>query len=69
MLYTAHILIVASCFEMASNDFWLCLEEGLANYSPAYGVKLVSPSVRNVFHISRGLYKKENKKQTNKKNM
>lgn len=36
MLYTASILVVASYFEMAANNFSLCLEQGLANHSPVY---------------------------------
>ena len=52
---------------MASNDFWLYLEQGLANYSSAYGLKLVSPWVKkdkNSFHIFKGV---QEKRKNNKK--
>lgn len=55
MLYTASILIVASCFEMAANDFSLCLEQGLAHHSPLYELKLVSSWGENGFHVFWGL--------------
>lgn len=63
MLYAANSLIVASCFEMASNDFWLCLELGLANYSPAYGLKLAALKLRMFFTFLEGYNKRRNNRK------